>query len=353
MTPKQRVLESLTIGGKPDCTAAGPFTGYYAAGHAGIPLGKYVRNGRLIAEAQLRLQEDLCHDILITAADTYYIAEAFGLDIEMYPDALPTARRALFSDLAETRRLKVPDPGSAGRMPVYLEAVRHLKEMAGDDLAIRGTGTGPFSLAAYLFGIDNFMLKLMDIESGEAPESDAKDMRNLLELMTETTLRFVTAQAELGADILYVGDSLASLNMISPQMYRNWVHPYHQRIFSALKELLQPGRQFSMIHMCGNNMDILADMISTGVDLIEIDAAMNLTAVSGISHNRVALIGNIDPVKVLNNGSVTDVGKACNEAVRQGVGNGRFILGSGCFVCPGTPFENLQALVSSAHNWGG
>lgn len=353
MTPKQRVLESLTIGGKPDCTAAGPFTGYYAAGHAGIPLGKYVRNGRLIAEAQLRLQEDLCHDILITAADTYYIAEAFGLDIEMYPDALPTARRALFTDLSETRNLKVPDPGSAGRMPVYLEAVRHLQEMVGDELAIRGTGTGPFSLAAYLFGIDNFMLKLMDIESGDATESDEQDMRNLLGLMTETSLRFVMAQVELGVDILYVGDSLASLNMISPQMYRNWVHPYHQRIFMALKERMQPGRQFSMIHMCGNNMAILADMITTGVDLIEIDAAMNLTSVSGICCNRVALIGNIDPVQILANGSVAEVEQACSKAVQQGLENGRFILGTGCFVCPGTPFANLQALVASAHHSGG
>jgi len=349
MTPRQRVIESLKAGGRPDRVAAGPFTGYYAAEHAGIPLGRYVTDGRLIAEAQLRLQAALGHDILITAADTYYIAQAFGLEIDMHENALPTAKAPPFRDFSQTRGLGLPDPGRDGRMPVYLEALERLRAAAGDELAIRATGTGPFSLAAYLVGIDAFMLKLMDIESGEAAPDEAESLRACLDLMTETTLSFVSAQAELGADILYVGDSLASLNMISPGLYRRWVKPCHTRIFHALKEKIGQRPQFSMIHMCGNNMDILGDMLETGVDLIEIDSAMDLTAVSGLVAGRAALIGNIDPVHVLKDGSEQKVESVCAEAVRAGrLNRGRFILGTGCFVAPGTPIENLRAMVRVA-----
>lgn len=351
MNPRQLTIESLKQGGKPDRVAAGPFTGYFAAEHAGIPLGNYVTNGRLIAEGQLRLQEDLGQDILITAADTYYIAEAFGLKVDMHQNALPTAKAPPFNDPGEMRHLRVPDPFADGRMPVYLEALECLRASVGDDLAIRGTGTGPFSLAAYLLGIDNFMLRLMDLESGESSDDDARNMRALLGLMTETTLRFVEAQADAGADILYVGDSLASLNMISPRLYRTWVQPYHRKIFTALKEKIGPKTQYTMIHMCGSNMEILEDMVQTGVDLIEVDSAMDLAEVSAFVRGRAAVIGNIDPVHVLKDGGPENVTRACRDAIGKGIAGGRFILGSGCFVCPGTALENLRAMVDCAHGW--
>jgi uroporphyrinogen decarboxylase len=267
----------------------------------------------------------------------------------MHHNALPTAEVPPFSDPGEMRHLVVPNPFTDGRMPVYLEALECLRSAVGDNLAIRGTGTGPFSLAAYLLGIDNFLLRLMDIECGESSDDAVRCMRDLLELMTETTLRFVAAQADAGADILYVGDSLASLNMISPRLYRTWVQPYHRKIFTALKEQIGQKAQYTMIHMCGRNMEILEDMVQTGVDLIEIDSAMDLAEVSAVVRGRAAIIGNIDPVHVLKEGGPEEVTRACRDAVEKGIDGGRFILGSGCFVCPGTPLGNLKAMIDCAH----
>lgn len=350
MNSRERVLATLSPEGCPDRIAAGPFAGYYAASHSGIPMGEYITDGRKIAEAQLRLFEDLGHDILVTAADTYYIAEAFGLEVDIHHDTLPTARGPRFNDVADMLDLEIPDPEKDGRMPVYLEALSLLRDKVGDEVAIRGTGTGPFSLAAYLLGPENFLLTLMDIESGEAAENAERDMRRILDIMTDTTLRFVMAQARLGADILYVGDSMASLNMISPAIYRKWVWPCHKRLFTEMKKQLTAASRYSMIHMCGDNSAILADMAQTGVDLIEIDSSMELGMVAEILGGRTAFIGNIDPVHVLAEGTPGDVLAACEAALDSGVDNGRFILGTGCFVCPETPLENLQVMVKSAHH---
>ena len=140
---------------------------------------------------------------------------------------------------------------------------------------------------------------------------------------------------------------MASMNMISPGMYREWVWPYHRKIFLSLRDQLAPGRQFSMIHMCGNNMAILEDMIRTGVDLIETDSAMEMGSVADTVAGRAAIIGNIDPVHILKDGTADDVRLACRQAIAGGIRNRRFILGTGCFVCPGTPVDNLRALVNS------
>lgn len=355
----QAIHQKRPPGFRPSSVPAGPFAGYYAAEIAGIKLRDYITDGRRIAEGQLKLQEVIGHDILVTAADTYYIAEGFGLQVDHYENALPTSKGPLLESLNDVENLNVLDPGTDGRMPVYLEAARILRERVGDALSVRGTGTGPFSLAAYLFGIERFLMKLMDLdapagtedeemEDGETKEEEGL-LRHLLEIMTATSLKFLEAQIEEGVDILYLGDSLASLNMVSPAIYRNYVFPYHRNIFQSLKKTIGPRNISTMIHMCGNNMDILSDMAETGVDLIEIDSAMDLAEVKSVLRGRTAAIGNLDPVKVLKDGGPGDVERVCREAIEKGSPGGKFVLGSGCFVCPGTPLENLRVMTEAAH----
>jgi uroporphyrinogen decarboxylase len=56
-----------------------------------------------------------------------------------------------------------------------------------------------------------------------------------------------------------------------------------------------------------------------------------------------ALLGNVHTVHVLRNGTPEQVRQAVAECHR-GAG-ARYIIGAGCEVPRGTPFENLRALV--------
>jgi len=127
MKSRDRVLAALHAEHY-DRVPVGPFIGYRAAEAVGISLRDYYTNGKNIARAQYALQREVGHDIMITAADTYYISEAFGMKTRHYENALPTAL-PLFSELKETRSLKVPDPEHDGRMPVYLEAADEMKRL--------------------------------------------------------------------------------------------------------------------------------------------------------------------------------------------------------------------------------
>jgi len=335
-----------------DRVPAGPFTGFYAARMTGIPLGKYILDGTLIADAQIELQRQTGQDIVVTAADAYYLAEGFGLKVKYYDEALPTCEEPLFTDLKAVDSLRPLDPQRDGRMPVYLDAAQQLMKRVGERIAVRGTGTGPFSIAAYLYGMQNFLALLADIELEEAEPEDERRLHRLLEITTETSLAFLKAQAESGVHLIYLGDSLCSSEMISPSMYRRFAKPYHTRIFSELKDLCRRNGSFTLLHICGNNRPVLEDFADTGVDIIEIDQKLDLVWCKQTVGDRVMLIGNLDPAGTILHGTPDDVRRESLRCIDQAGAGGGFILGTGCFVPYDSPVENLQAMTDAAQEFG-
>jgi uroporphyrinogen decarboxylase len=308
----------------------------------------YITDGDAIACAQLALQRRVGHDILVTAADTYYIAEGFGLATTHYADALPTSDGPLLKDLKDADRLRIPDPERDGRMPVYLQAVRSLVRSVGGSIAIRGTGTGPFSLAAYLYGDQNFLLALAEIDAGIAPVEDEKRLRQLLHLCAEASARFISAQINSGENIAYMGDSLSSMDMISPEMYRAWALPYQREVFQLIDRDLRRSGAKTLLHICGDNRGILKDMAATGADILEIDHKMDLAECRALLGPTPCLIGNLDPVQTILQGDADKV-RAESRACIEALGARNFILGTGCFVPRDSPVDNLKAMTDAAH----
>jgi uroporphyrinogen decarboxylase len=352
MTSLERVLSALS-GTPPDRVPVGPFVGSAAAPLVGATLREYYTDGSVIARAQYALWREVGHDILVTAADTYYIAEAFGLKTTHHEHALPTVDAPFLSALEEADALRVPDPETDGRMPVYLKALEELRALTDGRAVLRGTGTGPFSLAAYLFGEQAFLTLLADLATGERGEEDRQRLHSLLDLMADTSAAFLSAQINRGVHLAYLGDSLASAEMISPDMYREYALPYHRKVFAAAKAHAREvgSSVFTLLHICGANLPVLSAFGETGADLIEIDHKVSLAAARERLGADVTLIGNLDPVQTLLLGTPEHVFVESQEAIREAHGaEGRFILGSGCFVPPGTPLENLRQMVAAAES---
>lgn len=222
MTSRERILGAAR-GAQPDVVPVAPYLGNHGARVAGVLIGDYCRSGRLMANAQYRAWQIYGHDAVVAQSDNYYIAEGFGIQVEHYEDSTPTLKAPAVHALEDIVRLHVPDPATDGRMPVYLEAIRRLAAMTRGEVAVRAPGTGPFSLAAHLMGAERFLMELelalADRNPG-GPEEQA--LRWLLDLTTAALIRFATACLEAGATLVQAEDSLASLDMISPGMYRKW-----------------------------------------------------------------------------------------------------------------------------------
>jgi uroporphyrinogen decarboxylase len=349
MTGLERLMAAVD-GQVRDVVPCAPFAGFSAARIIGIPVDRYVTDGTLIARAQIELQKAIGHDAVVTAGDTYYLAEGFGLQVTHHANALPTSNGPLLESLSEVDQLSVPDPDRDGRMPVYLEAINLLARELGERVAIRGTGTGPFSLAAYLYGDQRFLMKLAEISAGMVPSEDEKGVHQLLEICAVASAAFLRAQIRRGENIAYLGDSLASEEMISPCMYRTYAQPYQRMVFEMIADDVRRYGARTLLHICGNNSSILRDLASTGADIIEIDQKLDLAWCRAELGSAACLIGNLDPVQIVMNATperVAEESTACIQAAGQ---NSRFILGTGCFVPLEAPFDNLKAMVKAAHS---
>ncbi len=353
MTSRERFLAAAR-GKRPDRVPAAPYNGNFGAALAGTPISIYNTSADRMAEAQIKTWEALGHDVVVAQSDNYYIAEGFGCVINQPFDTTPNLVRPAVETLDEIGRLRVPDPYRDGRMHVYLDAIHKLRDHFGDAVALRGPGTGPFSLASYLAGGTEYFL--MEIATAEA-EEDAdrrKRLLDLMELSSDALIAFLAALLEAGSDTAQAGDSLASLSMISPAIYEKYVYPFECKVFSAIGPKARAKGAVTILHICGDTRKILPLMAETGADILEIDAKVDMAEAKRLTGGKVALMGNLEPTTVLFQGTPDLVRREAGACMKGcGALEGGFILGSGCEVVPKSPVENLKAMVDAARNFAG
>ncbi len=352
MTQRERFL-SAARREKPDIPPVAPYMGNFGASIAGVPIGEYNTDAAKMAAAQIRAWELLGQDVVVAQSDAYYIAEGFGCLISQPRDSTPHLEKPAAATLEEACRLKVPDPRTDGRMPVYVEAVRRLRAHFGEKVAVRGTGTGPFSLASYLVGgTENFLMEIATAEMEEDAEKEAM-LKTVMEISSDALIAFLKATIEAGSDIAQAGDSLASLSMISPSIYEKYVFPYEVKVFEAINPIVHGRGGVTLLHICGDTTRILPLMSRTGADVLEVDSLVDIGAAKKKFGDRVAFMGNIEPSRVLYQGTPESVYGECAACLRSAdAATGGFILGSGCEVPPNAPLENLKAMVRAARDFG-
>jgi MtaA/CmuA family methyltransferase len=134
--------------------------------------------------------------------------------------------------------------------------------------------------------------------------------------------------------------------VISPADYEEWAFPYERKVIEAWKAY---GAK-TLLHICGDSSKVLHLYAQTGADVIEIDHKVDLALARELVGDRCCLIGNVDPVTVLLQGTPEQV-RACPALPRARRGGG-YLLGSGCVVPRITPLENVRAMVQAAQASG-
>ena len=329
-----------------------PYMGNHGAKVGGVLISDYCRDGKLMAEAQIRAWEIYGQDVVVAQSDNYYIAEGFGVKTRFMDDSTPVFDAPAIMELADIYKLRVPDPYRDGRMPVYLEAVSILANTFKDDVCIRGAGTGPFSLASHLMGTERFLYELAMAEADEDEEALAA-LAALMELTSDALIAFSRALMASGAHLVMCGDSLASISVISPSMYKKWAFPYEKKVFSALREECEQRGAYSILHVCGKMTPVLEAMADTGAHILEIDSLVDLAEAKARVGDRVCLMGNLNPTEILLQGTPEKVDAAATAAIEAAGRNGGFILGSGCEVPIFAPQENLKAMIAAARRHRG
>ncbi len=341
MNSRERV-ERVLSGGIPDRVPVSLHNFIMSARASGLPFPEYFQKGEAMAEGAIQAYREYGHDLIILENGTVALAQACGCQVEYLSNSAPVLIRPALSSLDDLDRLAVPDPYTTHPLTENLKATRLVVEAVGREAFVMGRADqGPFSLASMLLGIETFLIALAE------PENHAR-LHRLLEFALEVVYRYALAQAEAGAHITSIGESLAGPDVSSPRVYRAFEWPYAKKLVERLKEK----HILLAYHICGNATAIAADMAATGAALLELDYKCDLPRVKAAIQGKTSLLGVVDPSGVLARGTPELVTETAKRELAVLAPGGGFVLSPGCGLPADTPPANIRALVEVARRYG-
>ncbi|MDD5597787.1 MAG: uroporphyrinogen decarboxylase family protein [Victivallaceae bacterium] len=308
----------------------------FCAADNGIKLRDYFLNAELFSECQLKTADKFGLDGIMMASEPTRIAKVFGGEVDYLEDCIPHVIKPPVAEERDLDKLFIPDFSDyAGRMGNLVEAVEYAVRNNCRELSIFGWADAPFTEACNMMGVENMLMTLYDNPSFA---------HQLLEFNTKLIAEFLEAQLEKGCDCIGIGDAAASL--LNPEMYAEFAYPYEVQLITHFQSKKIPLK----LHMCGNNTDKLDKIITTGIDILNVDQETDIFKARKLAP-QLCLKGNVDPVWIMKNSSPEIVYGKCAELINI-AGPERYIVSGGCELPPDMPEENLRAMVLCAKERG-
>jgi MtaA/CmuA family methyltransferase len=307
----------------------------FAADQIGVKYGTYAADYQVLAEAQVRTAERFDFDYVSVISDPAREAADCGAQIVTFEDQPPTPdeANALLADKTTLAKMRRPDPLGGGRMHDRVRGVGLLRKKVDDDRIVEGWVEGPCAEAADLRGINTIMLDFLD---------DPKFVEDLFAFIIEMELSFALAQVDAGADMIGIGDAAASL--VGPEIYDEFVWPHEKKLVDGIHAMGASVR----LHICGNTTSILKGMGRLDCDIVDLDSLSEVAEGRAAMGAQQVLLGNIDPVRMLRNGTPQEIRTAladCHDAAGD-----CYIVSAGCEVPRDTPEQNILAMCDFARS---
>lgn len=293
---------------------------------------------------------NLCYTPALAAEVTLQPIRRFGFDasilfsdILIVPDAL--GQKVWFAEgegprlepVTTRADLRVLNPGDAGqKFSIICETVARLRQDLPDETALIGFCGAPWTVATYMVGgrgsPDQAAARLFAY-------NDPDGFQELIDILVETSVQYLSMQVEAGADALQIFDSWAG--SLPDDQFRRFVITPTRSMVRALKARFPEvpiigfprGAQFA-------TCDYVRD---TGVDGVSCDTAMSLSLMSGpVAKTGAVVQGNLDPLLLVAGGDALD--RRVREIIDAMAGK-PFVFNLGHGIVPQTPPENVARLV--------
>jgi MtaA/CmuA family methyltransferase len=305
-----------------------------AARLSNTPYGLYCTDYRRLVTSYLGCCERFGIDTTNVMSDPLREAADFGAAIRYSDDRLPILLEPLIQEQEDIRKLKPYNPYEARRAVNTCNGIRLFRQLAGERLVICGIIEMPFAEAATLRGVQNIMLDLYD---------DPDFVIEMMEIILETMKKYIRAQKEAGADLMWFGDAAASL--VSPELYARYILPYEQRMIRQAKE----EGMITRLHICGNTNHLLGLMDQSGADIIDLDWMVDLQQALSLFSDQTFISGNLDPVALYLEGTPAMIRDKVFELASLNCRT--LIISSGCEIPRNSPDVNIEAHVRALEDF--
>jgi len=280
-------------------------------------------------------------------------ASAMGCEVVFPEDDIPVVHEEGWvkteKDLRRLEQMDTIHHGLNGRQIEFRQAMMRIADKypvrfqggpifyPGANPAMTHTSNGPFTNAAYLMGTTQVFLAIL-----ERPDF----VRELLHIITEKTvawLDFCWEEEKLpNRDFAWTDDLAAYL---SAGTWQNVLLPYNKR--------LRDHFDWASLHMCGHT-DHLLEIFANQLKINEYQGfgwAVNLDKVKQIMGGKVVLLGNVNPLLIAH-GTPEQVREATRQVIERLAPCGGLIIQDGNNIAPGSPVENINAMMQAAEAHG-
>ena len=237
----------------------------------------------LLEEAQVKAYEIYSHDAVTVGIDVYNIeAEALGCKIRYHQDnSIPGVISHPF--VGECDFESITFSLNKGRIKNILNAAKKIYERIGSEVSVGVAISGPFSVSIELAGYESIMMDCID--------ADLK-IHKLLEAVFEFQKLYCDEIIKRGLGVS-VFESWATLPLVSPSIYKEFVMPYEKELIRYIKS--KTAAAVPLV-IGGDTTLILDDILETGTTLLVADYNADIEAfVKKASKADLLLRGNIDP----------------------------------------------------------
>ncbi len=307
--------------------------------HPGIEIiGKTVReavsDGHIHFDAIRALSLKYPYSIAnTTIMDLTVEAEAFGANVIMPEDEVPTVLGRLLCSLKDVEGLKVPDM-NAGRIKEYLKASKLAAENL-DKPTFAGC-IGPFSLAGRLYDMTEIMIAIY---------IEPNTIRLLLDKCTQFILDYCLALKSSGVAGVIMAEPAAGL--LSNEDCEIFSSVYIKKIV----EKVQDDNFVVILHNCGNTGNCTSAMFSTNSFAYHFGNNIDIIDVLNNCNDKTIIMGNIDPVRCLKMGSEKEIEEVTLSLLNAVKTYKNFIISSGCDIPPNTPLKNIEVFYSTINKF--
>jgi len=225
----------------------------------------------------------------------------------------------------------------------FTSALKKVKELA-PDVSVHAEVFSPFTHLLELFGYEQALFALID-----AP----RKCHEVLAACTRQVLAQIKLYVGCEPDAILVSSAFAGAGFISRQMYKEFVAPYEDEAFRAVRS---SGLK-SYVHTCGaigDRLDLMAETAVDGIDTLDPPplGTVDFAEAKSKYGNRFFFKGNLDAVNEMLNADDRTFEQAVKKRLKIGKPGAGYILSSACSVAPYVKPGRLKKLTEFAKQFG-
>ena len=273
-------------------------------------------------------------DAAILFSDILVIPQAMGLEVQLIENKGPLLPNPI-QTAKDLERLHVSH--AKEELSYVMDALRMIKSELGGRVPLIGFAGAPWTLLCYM--VQGKGSKTFD-EAKAFCYTQPALAHTLLQMITDSTIDYLKAQAEAGADLVQLFDSWGGL--LSPEDFETWSLQYIRQIVAQVKDIVPT------IIFAKGAWHSLAPMAATGAHGLGIDWCITPQMARQLAGDRVALQGNYDPAHLL---SPIPVIQKEVTAMLDAFDGHPYIANLGHGILPNVPVEHAKAFVDTVKNY--